>query len=193
VALADILERIGAEAAAEAAAIRAEAAAEAERIAAETAATLARDSAELLEAAERDGAAEAATLLANARLEVRDALLAAKRALAEEALERAREALEALPAVEYTDLIARAVAADAAGATTLAIASADAERLAGLAERLRDLGCPLTLAQAPAPLDRGVLVSGDRMRVEVSVASLLSDRREELLLVAADALFGDEG
>jgi hypothetical protein len=31
------------------------------------------------------------------------------------------------------------------------------------------------------------------MRVEVSAASLLSDRREELLLVAADALFGDEG
>lgn len=192
-ALADILERIGAEAAAEAAAIRAEATAEAERIAAETMATLARESAELLEAAERDGAAEAATLLANARLEVRDALLAAKRALAEEALERAREALEALPAEEYTDLIARAVAADAAGATTLAIAAADAERLAGLPARLRELGFPLALAEEAAPLERGVLVTGDRMRVEVSVASLIGDRRERLLIVAADALFGDEG
>lgn len=190
-AIIDILERIDTDAGAEAAEILTAAEAEAARITAEAEATVARESAAALAAADGDAAIGAATLLANARLTSRDALLASKRVLAESALERAREALEALPDAEYLELIANGVAATCAGGETLGIASADAKRLAKLPARLRELGCEVAFAAKPAPLSRGVLLTGDRVRVEVSPASLVADRREELLLVAARTLFGE--
>lgn len=190
-AITDILERISADAAGEAGAILKAAEEEAARITAEAESTVARETAAALAAADLDGGNEAATLLANARLSARDELLASKRALAEGVLDRARAALETLPDGEYLELIAGAAASACAGGETLAVAAADATRLAGLPERLRALGCRVTPAGEPAPLERGVLLSGDRVRVEVSPASLVEDRREELLLVAARALFGE--
>jgi vacuolar-type H+-ATPase subunit E/Vma4 len=191
VAITDILERISADAAGEAGAILKAAEAEAARITAEAEATVARETAAALAAADLGAGNEAATLLANARLEARDTLLTGKRALAEGVLDRARAALEALPDGEYLALIADAAAGACAGGETLSIASADASRLAGLPEALRTRGCDVMLGGEPAPLERGVLLAGDRVRVEISPASLVDDRREELLLVAARALFGE--
>lgn len=189
-AITDILERIGADAAEEAAVIVGAAEAEAARIVSAAESALAAEQRTALSAAERDSAAEAATLLANARLAARDALLAEKHCLAERVLARAEDALAALPDDEYAELIAAGVARAAAGGETLAIAAADATRLGGLADALAKRGVRVTPASSPAPITRGVLLTGDRMRVEVSPAALVADRRDELLLVAARELFG---
>lgn len=191
-AITDILTRIETDAASEAAAIIGAAEAEAARIVAQAEATLAAEREAALAAAEHDAAEEAAMLLASARLAARDDLLARKRALAERVLERAGEALVALPDAEYLELITAGVAKAAAGGETLAIATADAKRLGGLAKRLEDRGVRVSVAAEPAPIERGVLLTGDRMRVEVSPASLVADHRDRLLLVAAGALFGGE-
>ena len=190
-AITDILTRIDTDASAEAGAIIAAAEAEAARLESEAAAGAARAREHSLAEAELRATEEAATLMANARLEARDALLGAKRELAEGVLERAREALEQLPDAEYLTLIADRAAESAEGATMLAIAAADAKRLAGLVENLQGRGVAIAVSTEAAPLDHGVLLTGDRVRVEVSPASIIADRRDELLLVAAQTLFGE--
>jgi vacuolar-type H+-ATPase subunit E/Vma4 len=191
VAITDILERIAGDASAEAGGILDAARTEAARIAADAEATVARERAELEQATERDAADAAATVLANARLAARDALLAAKRALAEEVLVRVQAELEAMPDAAYCEFLASAVAAACSGGETIALAPADSKRLSRLPARLGELGCAVVLSSEPASIERGVVLTGDRMRVEVSPASLVEDRREELLLVAARALFGE--
>ncbi len=189
-AITDLLTRIGSDAADEGGKIVGAAESEAALILSAAEATLATERAAALQAAERDGAEEAGMILANARLATRDALLAEKRALAERVLERAIEALEAMPDDAYLDLIARAVGRAAVGGETLTVAPADAKRLSGLGARLAADGVSVSVTSGAAPLDHGVLLTGDRIRVEVSPAALVSDRRDELLLVAARELFG---
>lgn len=192
-AITDIITRIETDAAAEAAGVIGAAEAEAKRIIGQAEATVAAERDASLAEAERSAAEEAGMLLASARLAARDGLLARKRALAERVLERAATALAALPEREYLELIASGVAKAATGGETLAVAAADAARLGGLAARLGEMGVSVSPADAPAPLAHGVLLTGDRVRVEVSPASLVADHRDSLLLVAARALFGGEG
>jgi vacuolar-type H+-ATPase subunit E/Vma4 len=192
VAIADILTRIELDAATEASDITTAAESEAARIVAHAEATVAAERAAALEGAERNGASEAATLLAGARLEARDSLRAGKRAMAERVLERAREALETLPDAEYLEVIAAGVAEAASGGETLMIAPADAKRLSALGALLKTRGADVVLSADPAPIDRGVLLTGDRVRVEVSPSALVDDHRDELLLVAASELFGEK-
>jgi len=190
VAITDILTRLEDDAAAEAAAMVAAAESEAARIIAHARGTVASERVAALEGAERDGAAAAATLLANARLGARDGLLTEKRARAELVLKRAREALESLPDSEYLDLIADEVARTVRGGETLSVAPADAERLVGLKKRLESLGLSVALSDDPAPVARGVLLTGDRVRTEISAAALTEDQRDRLLLAASRVLFG---
>jgi vacuolar-type H+-ATPase subunit E/Vma4 len=190
VAITDILTRIETDAAAEAANVVEAANAEAARILGVAETTLAAERTAALAAAEHDGAEEAATLLANARLVARDRLLGEKRELAERVLDRAREALEAMPDAEYLEFIASGVKRAAVGGETLMVAAIDAKRLGGLADRLSALGVRVTVDAEPAPIARGVLLTGDRVRVEVSPAALVADHRDRLLLVAASTLFG---
>jgi hypothetical protein len=70
------------------------------------------------------------------------------------------------------------------------VAPADAQRLAGLPARLTALGVQITTTDEPAPIARGILLTGDRVRTEVSPAALVADRGDELLLVASRELFG---
>ena len=189
-ALSDILVRIDGDAAAEAGQILAEAEAEAVRIVAEAEATAAAEREQTLAATERAAKDDAATLLANARLAARDALLARKGELAEEVLDAATAALGSLPDAEYLDLVARGVAAVAADGDSLLVSRADAVRLNGLGHRLRELGVDIEISHEPAHLPSGVLATGDRVRAEISPRSLVEDRRDQLLLVAARALFG---
>ena len=192
-AIADIVERIASDAAAEVAEIIGAAEAEGQRIAADTASRRSREREHALERAMRDAAGEAATMLANERLAVRDALLTARGRHVEAVLALAVEALGALPDAEYLDLIARKVATLARGSERLAVAAADATRLAPLAERLRESGINVTTASESAPIERGVVLTGDRVRIEVSPASLVAERRDQLAAVAASALFAEEG
>lgn len=189
-AITDIIERIEADAAAEAGAIVEAAEAEAARLLAEAEAMLAAEREEALARVGREAAEEAGTLLANARLAARDALLVEKRALVERVLERARESLEALPDAQYLEFIAAGVREAAAGGETLAVAPADARRLGGLSARLAELGVRVRPASEPAPIEHGVLLVGDRVRVEVSPAAIIASRRDELLQTVARELFG---
>lgn len=189
-AIDDLITRIESDAAAEAAAIAAEAESEAAAILARAQATLASERAVSVERARVAAANESATVLANARLKVRDELLAHKREKAERVLERAQQALEELPDEEYLDLIASAVASRAAYGDRLAVAEADVQRLSRLGQHLSALGVNVTVAEETAPQGRGVLLTGDRVRLEVSPASLVAEHRDQLLLVASRALFG---
>lgn len=189
-AISDILARIERESAEQAVALADAARAEAASLVARATAEADEHRRAVLEAAERDAAVEAATMLANTRLAARDELLAGKRERAERVLRRAADALAAMPDGEYLELIAREVARAAHGGETLSMAPADAARLAPLPSRLRDLGVDVVMGAATAPLERGVLLEGDRVRVEVSPASLVKDRADELLLVASAVLFG---
>lgn len=189
-AITDILTRIETDAAAQAADAVGAAKAEAARILDAAEATLAAERAAALAAVEHDAGEEAATLLANARLVARDRLLAEKRAMAERVLDRACGALEAMPDAEYLEFVASGVKRAAIGGDTLMIAAADAKRLAGLEQRVSALGVHVTVSAEPAPIARGVLLTGDRVRVEVSPAALVADHRDRLLLEASDTLFG---
>ncbi|MHB1323537.1 MAG: hypothetical protein ACYCXZ_04220 [Coriobacteriia bacterium] len=192
-AINDLVTRIQSDAAAEAAALLDGAKAEADAAIGRAKAAAAAERAALLEAAERSAAEEAATLLANARLAARDELLAHKRMRAERVLERAWQAVESLPDAEYLESIASAVAAASRGGETLQVAEPDAERLAGLGSRLEQLGVRVRLSEDFAPLARGVLLAGDRVRVEISPTAMVADRRDELLLVASRSLFSGRG
>lgn len=189
-AITDLIERIEGDASSEAAAIMEAARAEAAQITARAEATAAAERQAALAVAAQAASDERETLLANARLSARDGLLARKREQAEAVLVRAQEALESMPEAEYLELVASAVERAATGDEVLTIASADATRLSGLAAALKQRGLALTVTGEPAPIDRGVLLTGDRVRVEISPASLVADARDQLLLVASQALFG---
>lgn len=188
-ALSDILERIEAEAAAEARAILDAAEAEAAELVSSAEAAAQREREAVLAEAERSAREQAATIVANARLAARDALLARKRALAEDALAAAQAAIEQLPDAQYRELIAGALAAVARPGETVRVARADAPRLAGIGALLKSRGVDVEISPEPADVPHGVVVVGDRVAAEVSPRTLAADRREHLLLVAAKALF----
>jgi vacuolar-type H+-ATPase subunit E/Vma4 len=196
-ALADIVQRIERDAVTEAFDVTSQAQEFAdERV------TDARERAELartltLAKAERDAHAEAETLLATARLESRDRQLAARRALVDRVLLRARDAVVALPDDTYVDLVARRIVAAARGGEEVVVASADAHRLAdALPDAVtrvagRDLG--LVWPSEPAPVEHGAVLRGDRVSVDLSIDAAIDERRDELAMLAAEILFGTAG
>ena len=192
-AIDDIVTRIAADARDEGDALLDAARADAERVRADaharaearTAGEAARGTAD----AERD----AATLLANARLAARDALLTARQALDREAIERIEEALVGSDDERYAALLARGIAEAADCCGSLRIGTADPDRLRHtLPKALAAAGVTLPIEDAPADIERGVVLSGDRVRVEVSAAAMLKARRDDLLAEVDAALFGKD-
>jgi hypothetical protein len=59
-----------------------------------------------------------------------------------------------------------------------------------LPSALKAVGLALTIDDAPADIERGVVLVGDRVRIEVSPASLIFARRAGLESAADRALFG---
>ncbi|MDP2401582.1 MAG: hypothetical protein Q8M66_06345, partial [Actinomycetota bacterium] len=80
------------------------------------------------------------------------------------------------------------------GGERLEIGALDAGRLAAsLPDALAAAGVDgVTIAGPSQDIERGVIVAGNRMTVEISAASLAHSRRTELETVAARALFGEE-
>jgi V/A-type H+-transporting ATPase subunit E len=194
VAIDDIVARIAADAEGEARALLDAARADADRLRADARARAegrtAREEAKGRADAERD----AATVLANARLASRDALLAARYALDVEALDRVVAALVALADDRYAALLARGIAEVADGCSALRVGTRDAERLRqALPGALAAAGVKLAVEDAPAGIERGVVLVGDRVRVEVSAAAMVAARRNDLLAEVDAALFGQGG
>jgi vacuolar-type H+-ATPase subunit E/Vma4 len=194
VAIEDILARIAADAGSEAAAILAAAQDDARRVVGEAKARSDADAAVVRAREHARAAAEASALTAGARLRARDAALTARVGLAQEALRGAVDALVALPDAEYAALIARGVAQAGAGGGTVLVGGDDASRLRPvLAKALAAEGVTLPVGDGRPDVARGVVVIGDGLRVEVSPASLVEARRDELLALADGLLFPREG
>lgn len=192
-ALADILQRIDRDAGTDA-----------ERLvaAAETAAEQARKDAESagasyhtseLERAKRELAEEARTLLAGARLRGRDRVLAEKRELLARVFDLAVERIVALPDAEYVALMVREVTAASRGNERVYVGTLDADRLSALLPTaLTAAGSEVTVAGIAPDLERGVVLEGERMRVEISPVALIESHRSELEASVTDELFGGE-
>jgi hypothetical protein len=119
-------------------------------------------------------------------------MLGARRALDDEALGLVEAALVALPDPRYAALLAREVAASQGGCTSLRIGLADAARLRDtLPAALAAAGVELPIDEAPADIEHGVVLLGDRLRVEVSAAAIVASRRDALLAEVDAQLFGE--
>lgn len=193
-ALADIIARIEADAAAEAAAVEDAAHERAEAVLASARAKAAAYVADAIDAAQRDADRDAETLVVNARLKGRDALVTARRELMAEALDAAVQRIAELPDDEYARFLAARIVAASRGGETVAFGAQDAARaqavFAEVGRIAPDLG--LSAAEAPAPFARGALLAGDRVRVDLSLLAIIAERADELELIAAAALFGEE-
>ncbi|MDZ4654690.1 MAG: V-type ATP synthase subunit E family protein [Coriobacteriia bacterium] len=194
-ALADIIGRIESDAGAEARALTDGAKAKAEAIMVEAKREAEKEHERVLHRARYDAEGRAAMLLANARLAVRDEMLARKRTLVERTLREAEERLVALDDVAYTRLIAQGVVHSACGGDVVSIAAADRERLRELPKAVEsavaEAGRVLELAfsEQPADIAHGVMLNAGRVSAEVGPASMVSGRHDELMTAAAVRLF----
>jgi V/A-type H+-transporting ATPase subunit E len=191
VAIDDIVSRIAADAEAEARALTDAAEADADRVRADARARADARTASEAARGRADAARDAATLLANARLAARDSLLTARQALVAEALAGVEAALVALPDDRYAALLARGIAEGSDGCSVVRLGSADAARLRkALPGAMAAAGVTLPVDEAPADIERGVVLAGDRVRVEVSAAAIRRARHDELKAEVDAALFG---
>ncbi len=193
-ALADILQRIENDAAAEEAGIIADAerrAAEiredARRLASER-----RDAA--LEAAKREAEKEAARIVVNARLSARDETVTRRRALIDKVIARAVERVVTAEDGQYARFLARRIAAVARPGESYRLGASDTGRAGAVAEALAEVAPGLNLAFTPdpAPFDHGALVVGDRVGADLSLDAIVDEAREDLELLIAGILFGQE-
>jgi len=56
---------------------------------------------------------------------------------------------------------------------------------------LKAAGVTIEIDDTPADIERGVVLAGDRVRVEVSAAAMIQARRDGLLSEVDAALFGN--
>jgi vacuolar-type H+-ATPase subunit E/Vma4 len=193
VALADILKRIDRDTESEAGAIISTAKEQADRARDEARREAAAYVDAALDRAQREVADEARTRLASARLRGRDRVLTEKRVLIERVLADAVGQLEELPDERYAALIAREIAAAARGGERVRLARRDSARLADpLAAQLRERGVDVQVAGDTDDVAAGVVLVGERMRVEISPASLMQTRRVQLEAHVTEVLFGEK-
>ena len=120
-------------------------------------------------------------------------MLTARLALVEEVLAGADDALVGLPDAEYASVLARRIADSSTGSETVLLGSADAARLRSvLPDAMRAAGASLAIADGDADVERGVVLVGDGVRIEVSPAAMIAGRRDELVALADRMLSGGE-
>lgn len=199
-ALADILARIEADAAGEAAEIVAAAEAAAMLVAAESAESAERLHATAVEQARREARRDADTLLAGARLSARDRALGARAELIDEVMELARRALADLDDEQYARLLAGHVASAARGGERILLGGEDRERLrdrilpsvSSVAGERAAVLDDLAVSDEGAPFARGLMLVGSRVRTDISLEAIVAERRGQLEMVVADVLFPAE-
>ena len=192
-ALADILQRIGEDAEAEATEILSQAEEAATAVRAEAQEQAQTRTRQIVAHTTAEAEAAGRTRLATARLAARDNALAAKRHLVERVLAEVVHHLESLSADEYAASIAREVSRVARGGEALSIGQQDHARLsARLGVALAAAGVQVAIRGTTAAIDRGVLIEGDRVKVEVSASSLVASRRDRLVAVVSETLFGGD-
>lgn len=193
-ALADILTRIARDSDAEKTAVLSAAREQADAIVADAKEWADAHRVQVVESAQAAAAREADTILVNARLAARDAEVLARRELIDEALAATAEALAALPDAEYARFLAQRIVPVARGGETLLFGSEDLARRDVVIQEIGRIAPDLALSasDAPAPFARGALLESARVRADLSLTALVEERREELEIVAARALFAEE-
>lgn len=192
-ALADIVAKIEADAAAEAARIIEAAEQRAELLRANARAQAAEHTESVVALARRDAERQAGTTVVGAKLQARDRGLAERGKLVDEAIAQLRLALVALPDDRYGAFLAARIAEAARGGETLLLGSADIGRMDSIAAAV-DIAAPgldLVIAETPAPFERGALLEGSRVRADLSLEAIVDDQRDRLEAVASEALFGE--
>jgi vacuolar-type H+-ATPase subunit E/Vma4 len=194
VALADIISKIRSDAELEAAQLLDSAQRRADTIDAAARADADGHRKAVLARAESDARREADRIVVSARLVARDAALTQRRTLVDEVLQLTTGALAAAPDAEYATFLARRIAEVARGGEVLRFGAADLARADSIVEALRMIapGLDLSVASDAAPFERGALIEGDRVRADLSLAAIVEERRDELELVVATALFTEE-
>lgn len=179
-------ERLGSEASAKAAALKAESRS---KIEAQHAATLAQ--------AQRDSNELEQRMLRMEELEERKALLAAKRALLQDAFSRAGALLAAMPTAEKRAFFIREAARFASGNEALAVSENapwfDNAFLSDVNNALAAQGKPakLTLGGECSGTDEGLILRHSGAEIRCTLRVLLEEARAKLEQEAAEALFGD--
>ena len=192
-ALADIINKIEADACAEADRILAVADARAAEIDADAEARAQAHDEATMAVAQADASREVSRIVVTAKLSARDSALARRHELVDEVLSATADSVAALSDADYATFLARRVIEVARGGETLCMGAMDAGRADAVIEALRMLapGLNVTLSAEPADFDRGVLVQGDRIRADLSIVTLVRERRDELELAIAAVLFAE--
>jgi vacuolar-type H+-ATPase subunit E/Vma4 len=192
-AIDDIVAKIASDAEAEATALLDAAREDADRVSSDAAHRAEADAARAQARAKSEAEREAATMLAAARLSARDSMLATRQAAIAAMLGRVEASLVALPDDRYAALLARELACASLPGGSLQLGTEDADRLrTALPPALAAAGIPAEIGDAPADIARGVVLAGDRVRIEVSPASIVESRRADLEGEIDRALFGEE-
>jgi len=194
VALADILQRIEEDSLTEAAAILREAEQAAAEVRVEAQDRAKAHIERVLERTRAEAEAAARTRLATGRLAARDNMLGAKRHMVERVLTDLVEHIETLPPDQYVTFLARQIQAEglARDGATLSIGHEDHVRLVSrLEQALAAADVRLQIRGTTGSIDRGVLIEGDRVRVEVSARALVASRRDRLVQFVSERLFGN--
>jgi vacuolar-type H+-ATPase subunit E/Vma4 len=194
VALADILQRIEEDSLTEAAAILREAEQAAAEVRAEAQDRAKAHIEHVLERTRAEAEAAARTRLATVRLAARDNMLGAKRHMVERVLADIVEHIETLPADQYADFLARQIKTEglALHDAFLSIGHDDHVRLVSRLEpALAAADVKLRVGGTTGAIDRGVLIEGDRVRVEVSARALVASRRDRLVQFVSERLFAN--
>lgn len=192
-ALKDILGRIDSETEAEVAQILSAAREEADRsleAARDAAHGLAEDRlAKATKAAEE----EAAAMVAAARIRARDRLIAEKRVYLERALREAVTRIEFGDAGEYAGILCARAIPLLRGNESVEVGTSEPGSLRdSIARTLAEAGCGDVEVGVTDQVDKGLLLRGERMYVEVSVSTIVNEARSQLESVAAEVLFGSE-
>jgi len=194
-----ILERIVADAKAEAAGIEAKGDEDAQRILADADVEAGEIRERIVAKARREAEERAARIMTLARLEARNSRLAAKQEAIEEAFCAALQRLRALPPEQYRDfLLSQVLAAASQGSEELILAPEDRDRfgpglVAEANEALRRAGRPasLKLADETRPIAGGVILRRGEVEVNCTFETALRLVHDDLVPAVARCLFGD--
>lgn len=196
-ALSDILARIREEAGEQAREIRARGEGEAEKVLAEARREADALRKKLILKGEEVLKRELENEISSARLRARKEVLALKRDLLAEVLERVPALLHEMPAGDYALLLADLVDEDAAALPgILEVGSGDVARfgeefpsLVGEIIARKHPGCRLAPSPLPGPFRQGIVIRAERVVHNLSLHVLLHDSRGRLEAEVAQALF----
>ncbi len=187
-----ITQRIQADAQAEIDRVLNEARAEAGRIASKYKAEAEAEAAGFAVKNRKEAAEREERLAGTAQMEARKALLAAKQEMVEKAYELALEKLCAMPAEQYTDVLAGLLAQASSNGKEEVIFSPEDQKKAGKAaveKANKDGGKKLTLSQETRPIKGGFILRSGSVEVNCAFDTLVRLQKAETAGAVAKKLF----